>query len=158
MTYLINFKIEREKKGQYTLISYLLDFLLAYQINVKIVKYKSQILTELQSEDECSVLIFLVDIEWISRALDKTIHEMVRCNNPLYMIILFDVFMTSDNIKHIIYFLYWLWYIYHSSILSNISFFFLFHNISLRSVEIMSMCQIYLINITFHIMELSYLI
>jgi hypothetical protein len=63
LTYLINFKIEREKKGQYTLISYLLDFLLAYQINVKIVKYKSQILTELQSEDECSVLIFLVDIE-----------------------------------------------------------------------------------------------
>jgi hypothetical protein len=59
-------------------------------------KYKSQILTELQSEVEYSFLIFQIDIEWISQALDKTAHKMIDHNDPLYMIILFDRFMISD--------------------------------------------------------------
>jgi len=45
-------------------------------------KYKSQILTELQSEVEYSFLIFQIDIEWISQALDKTAHKMVDHNDP----------------------------------------------------------------------------
>jgi urease gamma subunit len=72
LTYSINFTIERERNGN--TYSYLMPLKISLSLskkkerrNVKIVhriiKYKSQILTELQFEDGCSFLIFQVDIE-----------------------------------------------------------------------------------------------
>lgn len=51
------------------------------------------VLTELQSGDEGSFFEFQVDIMSIFRTVDK----IVCWNDPLYIDILFDVFMTSDN-------------------------------------------------------------